>query len=121
MTEFFRARPIWRIFAALVALSLTPAFAEDPGEPPAFAPVPGETADLGAYVWTSRPVVVFADSTADPAFAEQMTAIAERWPDLAARDVVVEEREAVAVSAAPTDSYDSVYGSDDLDIPDFLK
>ncbi|PZU27093.1 MULTISPECIES: cell division protein FtsZ [unclassified Microbacterium] len=42
--------------------------------------------------------------------------------DEAARDVVVvEEREAVAVSAAPTDSYDSVYGSDDLDIPDFLK
>ena len=42
--------------------------------------------------------------------------------DEAARDVVVvEEREAVAVSAAPTDSYDSVYGSDDLDIPDFLR
>ncbi|MBN9177057.1 MAG: cell division protein FtsZ [Microbacterium sp.] len=40
----------------------------------------------------------------------------------AAREVVAaEERESVAVSAASADPYDSVYGSDDLDIPDFLK
>ena len=31
-----------------------------------------------------------------------------------------DEREAVTVSAA-TDSYESVYGADDLDVPDFLK
>ena len=38
--------------------------------------------------------------------------------DEAAR--TADEREAVTVSAA-TDSYESVYGADDLDIPDFLK
>lgn len=39
----------------------------------------------------------------------------------AAREVpAVEEREPVAVST-PSESYDSVYGADDLDIPDFLK
>ncbi|WP_336633090.1 MULTISPECIES: cell division protein FtsZ [unclassified Microbacterium] len=41
--------------------------------------------------------------------------------DQAAREApVVEEREPVAVST-PSESYDSVYGADDLDIPDFLK
>lgn len=89
MTEFFRARPIWRCLAALIALGLCPAFAEPPVEPPAFAPVPGETADLGTYTWAKRPVVVFADSPADPAFAEQMRLLAARWPELWARDVVV--------------------------------
>ncbi|HOQ22964.1 cell division protein FtsZ [Microbacterium paulum] len=40
--------------------------------------------------------------------------------DEAARTADADEREAVTVSAA-TDSYESVYGADDLDIPDFLK
>lgn len=40
--------------------------------------------------------------------------------DEAARVAETDERESVSVTAAP-DSYDSVYGSDDLDIPDFLK
>ncbi|WP_454119195.1 cell division protein FtsZ [Microbacterium lacticum] len=38
----------------------------------------------------------------------------------AARVAETDERESVSVTAA-ADSYDSVYGSDDLDIPDFLK
>ncbi|WP_431803920.1 cell division protein FtsZ [Microbacterium sp. bgisy203] len=43
--------------------------------------------------------------------------------DEAAREIAdAEERESVSVTAAAsTDAYDSVYGSDDLDIPDFLK
>ena len=40
--------------------------------------------------------------------------------DEAARTADADEREALTVSAA-TDSYESVYGADDLDIPDFLK
>lgn len=40
--------------------------------------------------------------------------------DEAARTADADEREAVTVAAA-TDSYESVYGADDLDIPDFLK
>lgn len=69
-----------------------PAATEPPGASPApaaFAPIPGDIADLSEFVWKKRPVVVFADSPDDPAFVEQMALIAARWPELAARDVVV--------------------------------
>ena len=62
---------------------------ETTAEATAFAPIPGDAADLNEFVWKKRPVVVFADSAADPAFVEQMALIAARWPELAARDVVV--------------------------------
>lgn len=86
-----RMRPFCLVAAASFALmtAFAPAGAEAPVAAPVFAPVPGAEADLATYVWKKRPVVVFADSAADPAFAEQMAAIAARWPDLAARDVVV--------------------------------
>ncbi|WP_406870134.1 DUF4174 domain-containing protein [Thioclava sp. 'Guangxiensis'] len=46
-------------------------------------------ANLNDFVWQKRPVVVFADSPADPAFADQIAELEDRWPELAARDVVV--------------------------------
>lgn len=43
----------------------------------------------GDFLWDKRPLVVLADTPADPAFREQMQAL-ERRPDmLVARDVVV--------------------------------
>ncbi|KAF0675428.1 DUF4174 domain-containing protein [Profundibacterium mesophilum] len=44
---------------------------------------------LEAFRWIARPVVVFADSPADPAFARQLDLLAARADDLALRDVVV--------------------------------
>jgi hypothetical protein len=44
---------------------------------------------LDDFMWTNRPVVVFADSPADPRFAEQMQLLTSRPFDLIARDVVV--------------------------------
>lgn len=44
---------------------------------------------LDDFMWTHRPVVVFADSPADPRFAEQMQLLTSRPTDLIARDVVV--------------------------------
>jgi hypothetical protein len=44
---------------------------------------------LDDFTWTHRPVVVFADSPADPRFAEQMQLLTSRPTDLIARDVVV--------------------------------
>lgn len=41
------------------------------------------------FHWVKRPVVVFADSPADPRFREQMEYIEARLPELAERDVVV--------------------------------
>jgi cell division protein FtsZ len=41
--------------------------------------------------------------------------------DEAARSLVVEERDTVSVGAVSEPAYDSAFGDDDLDIPDFLK
>ena len=45
--------------------------------------------DLQQFVWKKRPVVVFADSDADPRYAEQIELLMEGLADLAERDVVV--------------------------------
>ncbi|HEY0275291.1 MAG TPA: DUF4174 domain-containing protein [Paenirhodobacter sp.] len=55
----------------------------------AFAPLPAAEVSLPDFVWHKRPVVVFADSAADPAFQEQMRSLEATWTDLAARDVVI--------------------------------
>jgi hypothetical protein len=39
--------------------------------------------------WVARPVVVFADSPADPRFAQQISMLDERLPELEDRDVVI--------------------------------
>ena len=44
---------------------------------------------LAPFLWVARPVVVFADTPADPAFRQQMGYLAERSEALAERDVVV--------------------------------
>jgi len=44
---------------------------------------------LDDFMWTNRPVVVFADSPADPRFAEQLQLLTSRPFDLIERDVVV--------------------------------
>lgn len=49
----------------------------------------GAETDLNAFLWTRRPVMVFADTPADPRFAEQMDLLAARPGPLLERDVVV--------------------------------
>lgn len=41
------------------------------------------------FLWTARPVVVFADTPDDPAFRQQMQSLSVRADTLAERDVVV--------------------------------
>ncbi|MDD8021888.1 MAG: DUF4174 domain-containing protein [Paracoccaceae bacterium] len=72
-----------------VAQDTAPMDEQTPVDPALFAPIPGNEADLNEFIWKKRPVVVFADSAADPAFVEQMRLLQDRWPELAARDVVV--------------------------------
>ena len=48
-----------------------------------------EKLKLEDFQWVARPVVVFADSAADPRFAEQMDLIIAEIERLAERDVVV--------------------------------
>lgn len=45
--------------------------------------------NLDDFLWIKRPVVVFADSPADPRYIEQMTLLTDRLDELAIRDVVV--------------------------------
>ena len=50
---------------------------------------PAGMSDLSEFLWIKRPVVVFADSPADPRYAEQIELLTARLDELAARDVVV--------------------------------
>jgi hypothetical protein len=52
-------------------------------------PYDGSEVELSDFLWTHRPVVVFADTPADPAFQRQMELLRERPEALAERDVVV--------------------------------
>lgn len=45
--------------------------------------------DLDEFLWIKRPIVVFADSPADPRFVQQMDFITDRLHELELRDVVV--------------------------------
>lgn len=45
--------------------------------------------ELETFKWIKRPIVIFADTPADPRFVEQMNLLADRPAALAERDVVV--------------------------------
>ena len=45
--------------------------------------------DLDDFRWIARPIIVFADTDADPRFRQQIERLAERPEALAERDVVV--------------------------------
>lgn len=47
------------------------------------------TTTLDDWLWIKRPVVVFADSPADPRFQEQVALLTERYAALDDRDVVI--------------------------------
>lgn len=45
--------------------------------------------NLGDFLWEKRPIVVFADTAADPRFTKQLELLAARKTALADRDVVI--------------------------------
>ena len=72
-------------FILVAFLAATPAHAQDV----AFAAITAEGHVLDEYLWTARPLVIFADNEHDPRFVDQMAFINERAEDLALRDVIV--------------------------------
>ncbi|WP_204113843.1 DUF4174 domain-containing protein [Shimia biformata] len=81
----------------MIALAATPVFATDAVP---VSPVDAWQEDhttrftagdvvLDDFKWVARPVVVFADTAADPRFVQQMDLLSERPGDLAERDVVI--------------------------------
>lgn len=65
--------------------------AEEPAEVRGTPELPfsGAEISLEDFLWTARPIVVFADTPADPAFQRQMELLQARPHALAERDVVV--------------------------------
>lgn len=78
---------VFMVFSAGMALADNPV--PDAATPPPDIVFAGDMADLNEFVWTKRPLVVFADSPNDPRFIQQMAFITERLEDLDDRDVVV--------------------------------
>lgn len=81
----------------LLMLVPVPLWAEDapapvepaPQETPAVGPIAAADVVLDALMFLRRPVIVFADSPADPTFIRQMQLIERDLPALDQRDVVV--------------------------------
>ncbi|MEO0692345.1 MAG: DUF4174 domain-containing protein [Pseudomonadota bacterium] len=88
------------VFAALLTAA-TSAFATDAAEGAAGQSVveawqaeptrifDGSEVDLDAFQWIARPIVVFADTPADPRFVEQIELLMARLDELEERDVVI--------------------------------
>ncbi len=82
---------IYTVFAAFFATSAwaadlstdEPTTLEGPGPYDAFE------LDLNDFLWLKRPIVVFADTEADPRFIQQMDLLTSRLEALDDRDVVI--------------------------------
>lgn len=74
----------------LLAFSAFPIAAQEVVDPPlALTLLPADEVNLNDLVWVARPVIVFADTVADPRYKEQIALLSARPADLAERDVVV--------------------------------
>ncbi|MBD3680124.1 MAG: DUF4174 domain-containing protein [Rhodobacteraceae bacterium] len=52
-------------------------------------PIDGTTVTLEDFLWVARPIVVFADTPADPRYQKQMELLLDRPDPLIERDVVI--------------------------------
>lgn len=77
------------VFVLIAFLGTSAVAAETAGtaEDPLF--VDGTTTTLEAYLWTKRPIVVFADNPNDPRFQQQIDLLEKNSEQLERRDVVV--------------------------------
>lgn len=80
-----------KIIAFVLAILITvPAFAVESEAPDETAIIqPADDADLNEFLWTNRPLIVFADSPADPRFRQQIENIKADPKALLVRDVIV--------------------------------
>ncbi|MFD3190576.1 DUF4174 domain-containing protein [Sedimentitalea sp. HM32M-2] len=75
------------VFAAFI---LNAAHAQDMEETPKADIIRSAgDSDLSEFLWINRPIVVFADSAADPRYAEQIERLQGGLDRLAERDVVI--------------------------------
>lgn len=70
-----------------MAEGTAPEVEEEPVDP--LAPRDAGDLTLDEFLWIARPIVVFADTPADPRFIEQMEMLTQRADALLERDVVI--------------------------------
>ncbi|MDP5217895.1 DUF4174 domain-containing protein [Ruegeria sp. 2205SS24-7] len=80
-------RTLALVFATLIPFA---AAATDGSEPEEAGMIrTADDGDLSEFLWTNRPIVVFADTEADPRFQQQIDMLMAEESMLADRDVVV--------------------------------
>lgn len=84
-----RTRPFLLPVVLTAFLALSPQLAQATGleEQELIRPA-GET-ELSEFLWTHRPIVVFADTPADPRFQQQVNMLRDGIAELEERDVIV--------------------------------
>ena len=75
------------VFSALIPLAAMAADGTAPADDEYVRPV-GDS-ELSDFMWTHRPIVVFADTPADPRFQQQIDMLLEGEEAMRDRDVVV--------------------------------
>lgn len=78
--------PLILALTGLLSFASAPVLADDALE---FVVIDAAEVSLDDFKWIARPLVVFADTPADPRFQQQMDRIEAEWQMLAERDVVV--------------------------------
>ena len=84
-------RAITTVFAAFFAVSTSAADGTlaSGEEMPEYGPFDAFEVNLSDFLWEKRPVVVFAQTEADPAFQRQMELLLSRPDALLERDIVI--------------------------------
>jgi len=89
-------RPFPAVLYLILAVAATAAAAQDPPSDPVARwqaaptePIPASEVAVEACRWRARAVIVFADSSFDPSFQEQMELLEEAPERLVERDVVI--------------------------------
>ncbi len=78
------------LILVLMALLPTMSFAADPAKMPDSDLIrPAGDLTLDEFLWIRRPIVIFADSPADPRFAQQLDLLRDDIAMLIERDVVI--------------------------------
>lgn len=81
------SRALAFVIAALIPLTAAATDGTDPAETGMIRPA--ADSDLSEFLWTNRPIVVFADTSADPRFQQQIDMLSAGEDMLLDRDVVV--------------------------------
>jgi len=83
------AMPVVAQETAVETAETTEDLAEVAVEAPQITPLAAAEVSLADFLWLKRPIVIFADTPADPRFQQQLGFLLERPEELLERDVVL--------------------------------